>query len=514
VTAGAGGGIAGDRPGSLGELLLAFSAVTSEGLGLGRQHGVRACFVGMSVATDLELPRETVADVYYAALAKDGGCTCGARQMADFLGTDERGALADLLQRNPDSELEMLRWLFRNAGRGSSPPTRLRHTIKALIHGARFEHQVTAEECEVAQLLALRLGLSDGASQAVATCLERWDGKGAPRALAGEDIPIAGRIVNLASAVEIANHLSGREAAIELVQQRSGAAFDPTVAESFLAVAADENLWAALEEDDLRDRVMAMEPADGRLPGGERALDRFTEVLADLIDLKRPATAGHARRVASWAFRLAGRIGLSASARAVLRRAALIHDLGLVAVSARDLARGEGGGSYRVHPVAPISLLADVPALNEACQLAALHHERADGSGWPAGNAAIQGMIPAQVLAASCALDELSSGREAEDARVLQRIGSGTFDGVVLDALASELGVSRPPRSEWPAGLTLREVEVLQLAATGLSVREIGQRLVISRHTARHHLESVYSKIGCSTRAAAALYAAEHGLLG
>jgi DNA-binding CsgD family transcriptional regulator len=61
--------------------------------------------------------------------------------------------------------------------------------------------------------------------------------------------------------------------------------------------------------------------------------------------------------------------------------------------------------------------------------------------------------------------------------------------------------------------LTEREVEVLRLGAAGMSVREIGMRLTISPHTARHHLENAYAKIGCSTRAAAALFAAEHGLL-
>lgn len=83
----------------------------------------------------------------------------------------------------------------------------------------------------------------------------------------------------------------------------------------------------------------------------------------------------------------------------------------------------------------------------------------------------------------------------------------------VVAALAEDLDEPRPVRTEWPAGLTEREVEVLRLGATGMSVREISQRLVISPHTARHHLESVYAKIGCSTRAAAALFAAEHQLL-
>jgi DNA-binding NarL/FixJ family response regulator len=56
-------------------------------------------------------------------------------------------------------------------------------------------------------------------------------------------------------------------------------------------------------------------------------------------------------------------------------------------------------------------------------------------------------------------------------------------------------------------------VEVLRLAARGLSNREIAQTLVISRRTAEHHLQHVYAKIGTSTRAAAALFAMDHDLL-
>ena len=73
----------------------------------------------------------------------------------------------------------------------------------------------------------------------------------------------------------------------------------------------------------------------------------------------------------------------------------------------------------------------------------------------------------------------------------------------------------RPSRSRslWPAGLSDREVEVLRLVARGLSNRQIAGTLVISPRTAEHHVQHVYTKIGVSTRAAAAMFAMEHGLL-
>jgi DNA-binding CsgD family transcriptional regulator len=80
----------------------------------------------------------------------------------------------------------------------------------------------------------------------------------------------------------------------------------------------------------------------------------------------------------------------------------------------------------------------------------------------------------------------------------------------VLD-VAGQPSTSR--RRSRPADLTEREVEVLRLAARGLSDREIGERLHIARKTASHHVEHIYDKTGLSTRPGLALFAMEHDLL-
>ena len=78
----------------------------------------------------------------------------------------------------------------------------------------------------------------------------------------------------------------------------------------------------------------------------------------------------------------------------------------------------------------------------------------------------------------------------------------------MLAAAGHSTGVRRPRLAD----LTDRQVDVLRLLATGLSNREIAERLVISPRTAERHVQDVYDKIGLSTRAGAALYAMEHGL--
>lgn len=101
----------------------------------------------------------------------------------------------------------------------------------------------------------------------------------------------------------------------------------------------------------------------------------------------------------------------------------------------------------------------------------------------------------------------------------MRRLAStGVLEHQTAEAVLTAAGHSAPRpsaslRSPHPGGLSRREVEVLQLAARGLTTREIGERLYISPKTADHHIQHVYSKIGVSTRAGAALWAIQHDLI-
>src|SRR5207237_5062069 len=90
--------------------------------------------------------------------------------------------------------------------------------------------------------------------------------------------------------------------------------------------------------------------------------------------------------------------------------------------------------------------------------------------------------------------------------------GSGKLDPEAAMAVVEAAGLPRP-RPSYPCGLTEREVEVLRLCARGLTNREIADELVVSARTVQHHLASIYDKTGRRTRAGAAVFAVEHGLV-
>jgi DNA-binding NarL/FixJ family response regulator len=92
-----------------------------------------------------------------------------------------------------------------------------------------------------------------------------------------------------------------------------------------------------------------------------------------------------------------------------------------------------------------------------------------------------------------------------------EEVRAGRLDAAAAAAVLEAAG-QPVPRIERPAGLTEREAEVIVLLARGLQTKQIAGALQISAKTADRHIEHAYRKIGVSTRAAAALFAMEHGL--
>jgi HD-GYP domain-containing protein (c-di-GMP phosphodiesterase class II) len=217
---------------------------------------------------------------------------------------------------------------------------------------------------------------------------------------------------------------------------------------------------------------------------------------------------------------------MSEADAALVRKAALVHDLGRLGVSnaiwdkdgpltPAELER------VRLHPYLTDRMLASSEALAPVRAIAVQHHERLDGSGYPRGLSGDALTLGGRILAAADAYHAMTEprphrpARTADDAAQELRAGvrGARFDADAVDAVLQAAGHRVKRRREWPAGLTSREVEVLRLLVRGLSYREIAEELVISRRTAGSHVEHIYAKIGVSNRARASLFAMKHGLM-
>jgi response regulator RpfG family c-di-GMP phosphodiesterase len=375
----------------------------------------------------------------------------------------------------------------------------------------------------VARRLAERLGFPESFVRTVGEIYARWDGKGVP-ALRGEEISPALLTASLAHDAVTFHRLGGIDAATAMARERSGGAHSPKLVEIFRRNAPA--ILAGLDEEPAWESVLAIEPGE-RPMLSEAELDTACEAIADFVDIKSPWFLGHSRRVADLAAAAARGCGLPAGDIATIRRAALLHDIGKVGISAGVWGK-EGPlttrewEQVRMHPYYTERVLARPAALARLGALGALHHERLDGSGYHKGIGGAAFSPAARIIATAnhyCALTERRPHRpplspDAAAAELRREARERRLDGGVVDAVLSAAGHrARSARGRVSAGLSEREIDVLRLVARGHTIRRMAEELVISPKTVDRHLQNIYGKIGVSTRAGATLFALENNLL-
>jgi HD-GYP domain-containing protein (c-di-GMP phosphodiesterase class II) len=508
----------------LAELVGALSLATDLGMGQPLEQALRTCLLATRLGEEAGLGADDLGSVYYGALLRYVGCTSDAHEAAALFG-DEISARAAFAPLDPGRPREMVVWLARHAGAGRPAPARLRLLATALAAGSRGPREAFRAHCEVARRMAERLGLGAGVRRALGHAFERWDGGGFPAGLRGEAIAVAARVIPLARDAEVIARLHGPGSALAAVRARGGAAYDPALASLFAQRGA--GLLRSVDEDGSWQALARAEPEPARLVPQD-GLDGVCAVMADFADLASPYTVGHSAGVADLAEAAGWRSGLAPDRVSALRRAALLHDLGRVGVSAGIW--GEPGpldaGQWervRLHPYYTERIVMRVPALAPHGAVAGAHHERLDGSGYPRGSTA-RDLGPAErLLAAADVYHALTERRPHRPARAPAEaaaslgaeVAEGRIDADAAQAVLAAAGQRRErPVAPAPAGLSEREVQVLGHLARGRSNRRIGELLGISPKTVGHHVAHVYAKIGVSTRAGATLFAAEHGLVG
>ncbi len=506
----------------LAELVTALSLATDLGMGQPMEHALRTCLVSLRLGRALGLEPDELRDVYYVALLRFIGCTADSHETAVAVGGDEIAFRENAAPALGGSQLEFVARAVTGLGRGGGARGRARAVGGFLAHGRRIPAGIAAH-CELAELLARRLGLGARARRGLAHGLERWDGHGMPRGIAGEAIERSARIVFLARDVDVLYRAVGAGEAAAIVHRRRGRSYDPAVVDAFERCRGD--LDEDLETDAVWERVMEAEP-EPRVAVPASGLDGLLEVFADFVDVKSPYTLGHSRAVAALAAAAAPAAGLHAAEAVAVRRAALVHDLGRVGVpnGVWDRPGPLGDADWervRLHTYYSERILARSPMLAPLATIAGMHHERLDGSGYHRG-AATGIPAAARLLAAADAYQAMTQARahrpalrpDEAAAQLHAEVAAGRLDRVAADAVLGAAGQPRvPSRSPWPAGLTDREVEVLRMIARGQTKRAVAETLVIAPATVDHHVRHIYEKAGVSSRAAAAVFALDHGLL-
>jgi HD-GYP domain-containing protein (c-di-GMP phosphodiesterase class II) len=507
----------------LAEAVGVLSLATDLSMGQPLEHGLRTTTLALRLAQAMGLSEDDQVTVYYTGLLHFAGCTAESEIDARFFG-DEMAARPQMLTVAHGSRLELMAAAMRTAYQGSPPLTRAAMMARAAFGGIAEFRKWAASHCDVARILGGRMGLSEPVQQSLRHLYERWDGDGMPGELRGPQIPLAVRLMQVGQDADVACQYGGIELANSTLARWAGSGLDPEAVRVFLSLG--DAPYKGLDAPSIWADVMAAEP--GPQPEvTEDRLDACLSAIADFADLKSMWTTGHSRGVADLAERAASLAGLGAAEVVTLRRAALVHDIGRVAVPVGvwgkpgPLTRGEHE-QVRLHAYHGERVLDACPALRPLARLAGSHGERCDGSGYHRGSRAADLPAAAWLLAAADCYQAMREPRAHRPARSPQAAAdelsaearAGRLPPDAVRAVLAAAGQQRSPVPRpRPAGLSERECEVLGLIARGMATKQVARQLGISPKTCDHHIQRLYRKTGLSTRAGATLFALEHGLV-
>ncbi|SEJ34393.1 HD domain-containing phosphohydrolase [Paraburkholderia diazotrophica] len=465
-------------------------------MGQPTDHSVRTAWLALRLAQAAGLGEADIVAAREASLLRWSGCTANASGFAEALGDDVSSREA-MLALKPD-------W--------AGPPD-MQGNIGTVITPLARIH------CEVSGEAARMLGLEGGTEATLRHVFETWDGSGTPDGLSGSEVPEAVFVVALAGELEIFARIYGIERAQSLIGHRAGSRYPDHLAKLVIDHAAQ---WL----DELG-RADASSLDDALLTPRMNDVTPI-ELIADIIDLKLPWMVGYSRGVAAAAAACAARFALDTNAQKRLYCAGLIHGMGRAAVpnpiwNAPARLSQAAWEKVRLVPYWTSRAGKQTGTLADAAELGSYAYERVDGSGYFRGASGSALSFEARVLATSAAWVALRAARpwrdalSADEAAKLLRdeAAQGRFDRDVVDALI-DAGPSQRrvvnPRAQ-SARLSAREVDVLREISRGASNKEAARELALSPSTVRTHVESVFRKLECSTRAAATLKALALGLI-
>lgn len=439
----------------LSELIAALSHALDMTEGQPAGHCIRCAWIGVHVGREMGLSDGDLADLYYTLLLKDLGCSSNAARICALYLADDISFKREF--KTIDGSISSaLRFVFSQTGLGSGLSERFRAVVNVLRNGGEISRELFETRCHRGADIAGKMRFSAAVQDGIRNLDEHWDGAGQPLKLAGDAIPVQSNIALLAQVVDIFQYGQGREAALQEAASRSGGWFAPQIVEAFERAQAKPGFWEVLDGPDVEARVLDLDPSRDSAEVDEAWLDDIAEAFADVVDAKSPFTADHSSRVCLYSDMIAEEMGLAEDHRRWLRRAALLHDIGKLAVSNSILDKpGKPDAaewvSIRRHPWHSERILERVAAFQDIAPIAGGHHERLDGKGYPQGLVRDEIPLETRILTVADVFDALSAERPyrpampiAEVMAILDKDSGTAFDPDCVAALRR--GVARLAR--------------------------------------------------------------------
>lgn len=424
----------------LAELLGALSHALDMVEGQPAGHCIRCCWIGIHVGREVGLDDARIWELYYTLLLKDLGCSSNAARICALFLTDDLNFKHDA--KTIDGSLpQALRFVLSHTGLKVGLAERFRALVNVFLNTGEIARELVETRCQRGADIARRMRFSEGVAQGIQNLDEHWDGSGQPLGLRGAAIPVYARIALMAQVVDVFQLANGADAGRSEIRRRAGTWFDPELAAAFERVATREDFWQMLRSHELQQAIFALEPAQHSAIVEEDYLDDIAAAFAQVIDSKSPFTSGHSERVTLFADMVAEELGFSAAQRRWLKRAALLHDIGKLGVSNSILDKpgkldADEWAAMQSHAVHSETILSRIAAFGDLAPIAAAHHERLDGKGYPRGLAGDQICLETRIITTADIFDALTADRPYRAAMPVTKALAIMTDmvGTALDA--------------------------------------------------------------------------------
>ena len=443
----------------LAELLGALSQALDITEGQPEGHCIRCCWIGVSIGRELGLSDPEIWELYYTLLLKDLGCSSNAARICQLYLTDDRSFKRDYKVIG-DRLPQVLGFVLSHTGMQSGLAERFRAIINILQNGGEIARELVETRCQQGAQIARQMHFSENVAQGIQSLDEHWDGKGKPERLVGAAIPLYSRIALLAQVVDVMQSSVGMLGTIREISQRSGTWFDPRVVEAFDRVSDNADFWMTLTDVNLPAIVMTMEPGLHEADVDDDYLDDIAAAFGKVVDAKSPYTSGHCERVTLFADMIAEVMGFDVEHRRMLRRAALLHDIGKLGVSNAVLDKpakldDAEWGQMKQHPTFSEEILSRISAFTDIARIGGAHHERLDGKGYPRGLTAEEIDLDTRIVTTADIFDALTADRPYRAAmpiskalEIMREMVGTALDPICVDALATGMDRLKPAEAE------------------------------------------------------------------
>ncbi len=399
----------------LSELISALSHALDITEGQPEGHCVRCCWIGMHIGRVIGMSDDELWGLYYTLLLKDLGCSSNAARICELYLTDDLAFKRDF-KTVGDSLPQVLHFVLKHTGLKAGLAERFRSVMGIMRDGNEIARELIATRCQRGAEIARLLRFPERVAQGIYSLDEHFNGQGKPEGLAGEAIPLYARIALLAQVIDVFHTAGGPQAALDEIRLRAGRWFDPLLVDAFGQVADTADFWRVLAAADINDAILALEPASHVVALDDDYLDDIAAAFGQVVDSKSPYTSGHSARVALYTDMIAEALGLSHERRRWLKRGALLHDVGKLGVSNSVLDKpgkldDEEWAAVKAHAMYTETILSRIDAFAELARVAAAHHERLDGKGYPRGAMADEISLETRIITTADIFDAITAER-------------------------------------------------------------------------------------------------------